>query len=327
MRGLAAAPLLFIVILTLGADTPRRLSGRVVDFDSPPGKPKGIDEVEVKAWDRARSYLLDEATTDGDGGYTLLKIGVGDDVLIEHHKEYYYNDPEKWVGVITEPKIIVHMSRDVAQAAYYVGVGTRLAERVKTSSATAYNAASLDLEWKTFRKFAYAPERREIVREQVGKVLGEAALRQLIVTDAMITAREARNKDSQMATEIARREGFAPDIYFPFDEAMLSADSKEALRASAHFLRVSPDFSLTIEGHADSIGISEYNMALAERRADNVREFLADEGIDPARLRTISYGEERSVCTEDDETCQAQNRRVGLAVASARARGYRGRLR
>ena len=70
--------------------------------------------------------------------------------------------------------------------------------------------------------------------------------------------------------------------------------------------------SVTIEGHADARGTSEYNLALGERRANAVRDYVTSLGVPANRLRTISYGKERPVCTEDTESCWSQNRRAHM---------------
>ena len=71
---------------------------------------------------------------------------------------------------------------------------------------------------------------------------------------------------------------------------------------------------MTIEGHADSRGTNEYNLALGERRANAVRDYLSSLGVAGTRVRTISYGEERPVCTEEAESCWSQNRRVHMII-------------
>ena len=73
--------------------------------------------------------------------------------------------------------------------------------------------------------------------------------------------------------------------------------------------------NVTIEGHTDERGTREYNIALGARRAQSVRSYLASRGIDPNRMRTISYGKERPLCVQSDESCWSQNRRVELVHA------------
>ena len=120
--------------------------------------------------------------------------------------------------------------------------------------------------------------------------------------------------DLQIVNDELRRRGFAADVYFQYDEASLSDETRERLARNAELLRSQPQFLLTIEGHADERGTNEYNLALGERRANAVRDYLGSLGIGGERLRTISYGEERPICTESDESCLSQNRRAHMIV-------------
>lgn len=73
-------------------------------------------------------------------------------------------------------------------------------------------------------------------------------------------------------------------------------------------------FLVTLEGHCDDRGTPEYNLALGERRAVTARQYLSALGVDTGRLRTLTYGEERPVCTDSDEGCWGQNRRAHPVV-------------
>ncbi len=120
--------------------------------------------------------------------------------------------------------------------------------------------------------------------------------------------------DLQVVNEELRRRGFSPDIYFDYDESTLSEDTRQKLSRNADLLKSQPQFSMTIEGHADSRGTNEYNLALGDRRANAVRDYLSSLGVAAGRVRTISYGEERPACTEDVESCWSQNRRAHMII-------------
>jgi peptidoglycan-associated lipoprotein len=124
--------------------------------------------------------------------------------------------------------------------------------------------------------------------------------------------------DMQVVNDELRRRGFSPDVYFEYDESTLSDESRERLARNAELLRAQPQFLMTIEGHADERGTNEYNLALGDKRASAVRDYLSSLGVDGGRLRTITYGEERPVCTESEESCWSQNRR-GHMVITGRA--------
>jgi peptidoglycan-associated lipoprotein len=98
-------------------------------------------------------------------------------------------------------------------------------------------------------------------------------------------------------------------VYFDFDRSELKPEARETLRRKAEVLRQYPDFRLRIEGHCDERGTVEYNLALGERRAEAARQYLVDLGIDPDRLTTVSYGEERPAIPGSNEAAWAQNRR------------------
>ena len=98
-------------------------------------------------------------------------------------------------------------------------------------------------------------------------------------------------------------------IFFEFDSAVLGADARRTLDRQAEWLRLFPEIALVIEGHADERGTREYNLALGERRANAVREYLITQGIGPSRLRTISYGKERPYALGHNDEAWALNRR------------------
>ncbi|MGD2187899.1 MAG: peptidoglycan-associated lipoprotein Pal, partial [Desulfobacterales bacterium] len=104
------------------------------------------------------------------------------------------------------------------------------------------------------------------------------------------------------------------DIYFEFDKSTLTPTAQDNLMRKAAWLRANPDVTVTIEGHCDERGTNEYNLALGDRRADSSKAFLVDLGIPASRLTTISYGEERPVCAQQNEECWAKNRRANFVL-------------
>ena len=76
-----------------------------------------------------------------------------------------------------------------------------------------------------------------------------------------------------------------------------------------------PSFSVVVEGHCDERGSAEYNLGLGDRRGTSAKDFLVQLGVPADRIRTISYGKERPVCTDADEACYQRNRRAHLAPA------------
>jgi peptidoglycan-associated lipoprotein len=99
------------------------------------------------------------------------------------------------------------------------------------------------------------------------------------------------------------------DIFFEFDRSTLTPAAQDNLMRKAAWLRSNSNVTVTIEGHCDERGTNEYNLALGDRRADSAKAFLVDLGIASSRLTTISYGEERPLCGQQNEECWSKNRR------------------
>jgi len=109
------------------------------------------------------------------------------------------------------------------------------------------------------------------------------------------------------------------DAYFDYNEHNLRPDAEAALRSDAQtlalILRDYPDYKLTVEGYCDERGSEAYNLALGEQRAQRARSFLTDSGIPGAQIRTVSYGKDRPVCSDSNESCWQKNRRAHITQA------------
>jgi peptidoglycan-associated lipoprotein len=99
-------------------------------------------------------------------------------------------------------------------------------------------------------------------------------------------------------------------VFFESDSSELTSQALATLEKQAQWLQAYGQYTFMIEGHADERGTREYNIALGARRAQAVREYLASRGINPQRMRTISYGKERPVAVCNDISCWSQNRRA-----------------
>ncbi|HLO77167.1 MAG TPA: peptidoglycan-associated lipoprotein Pal [Magnetospirillum sp.] len=104
-------------------------------------------------------------------------------------------------------------------------------------------------------------------------------------------------------------------VYFGTDSVSLTGESKQTLDRQAAFLRRYPTISLRIEGHADDRGTREYNLALGDRRAQSVREYLQAQGVSANRLTTTSYGKERPEANGSNESAWSKNRRSVSVIA------------
>lgn len=98
-------------------------------------------------------------------------------------------------------------------------------------------------------------------------------------------------------------------IFFDYDSSDIRPDASQTLRLMATWLQQYPNRQVTIEGHCDERGTREYNLALGERRANSVRDFLIAQGVPGSRINTISYGKERPAVPGSTEFAWSQNRR------------------
>jgi peptidoglycan-associated lipoprotein len=99
------------------------------------------------------------------------------------------------------------------------------------------------------------------------------------------------------------------DVFFDYDMSAIRADARPILQKNADYLRRWMTTRVSIEGHADARGTSEYNLALGERRASAIRDYLVSLGIASERMLPVSRGEESPQCTEENEACYSRNRR------------------
>jgi peptidoglycan-associated lipoprotein len=104
------------------------------------------------------------------------------------------------------------------------------------------------------------------------------------------------------------------DIRFEFDRYDIRAQDTEILDANAESLKANPKLLILIEGHTDQRGTTEYNMALADRRAKASMNYLVSRGVRSNRISVISYGKERPICVKATEECWSQNRRAHFLV-------------
>jgi peptidoglycan-associated lipoprotein len=103
-------------------------------------------------------------------------------------------------------------------------------------------------------------------------------------------------------------------VFYGYDQYTLTNEAREALRRQAAWLSSYPSVRVLLTGNADERGTREYNLALGARRANAARDFLVSQGVDPARIQTVSYGKERPVCRESSERCWALNRNASTVI-------------
>jgi peptidoglycan-associated lipoprotein len=135
------------------------------------------------------------------------------------------------------------------------------------------------------------------------------------VTEEQESATDITSFDGQGGTGAGAKIPELGSVYFEYDSFALTSDSKAKLTAAAEWIKNNASINVQIEGHCDERGTTEYNLALGERRAGAVKDFLVGKGVNSAQLSTISYGEERPATQGSDESAWGQNRRAEFVSA------------
>ncbi len=121
-------------------------------------------------------------------------------------------------------------------------------------------------------------------------------------------------KSEEAEAETPGEEGLFKDIHFDFDKYNIQDAYRSELKSVAAWMRKNSAAKLSIEGHCDERGTNEYNLALGDRRAKAVKDYIVSLGVPSSRIETISFGEEKPLCTEHTEECWAKNRRAHFVV-------------
>ncbi len=118
------------------------------------------------------------------------------------------------------------------------------------------------------------------------------------------------------SVEEINRRGYLKDVNFDFDKFDVRDDAREILAQNADWLRKNPTIKFRTEGHCDERGTAQYNLALGERRASAVRDYLVSLGVETNRVETVSYGKEKPLVPGHDEDSWAKNRRAHFVVTA-----------
>ncbi len=141
------------------------------------------------------------------------------------------------------------------------------------------------------------------------------ATRPLDGSDVQVLRDEGTSGQDFPLSEPSGQGGPLADIHFDYDRAVLTDEARAALEKHALWLQSHREAKVTVEGHCDERGTTEYNLALGEQRARAAQEYLVSLGVAGARLRTVSYGKERLLDTTGTEQARAKNRRAHFAVS------------
>lgn len=113
-------------------------------------------------------------------------------------------------------------------------------------------------------------------------------------------------------------------VFFELDSDTLDASSRAALDENITIMLENGDIKVELQGHADERGTTDYNLALGQRRAESVRSYMANQGVAPTRLTTVSYGEERPLRGGDNEQAWSKNRRAEFVISWGGGESVRG---
>lgn len=136
-------------------------------------------------------------------------------------------------------------------------------------------------------------------------------------TPEKVTESEVGSKVESVGSkemEMKGEEGKWADILFDFDKYNVKAEYKTELKSIAEWMTGHPEAKLSIEGNTDERGTNEYNLALGDRRAKAVKDYLVSLGVPSSRIETLSYGEEKPLCMEHNEACWAKDRRAHFVI-------------
>ncbi|HSO72078.1 MAG TPA: peptidoglycan-associated lipoprotein Pal [Thermodesulfobacteriota bacterium] len=158
-----------------------------------------------------------------------------------------------------------------------------------------------------------APVGEQVKEDDAEKAKKRARIREQELTEEQL--REKTLREKALAEEEARRQAMAAgfeneDVFFEFDQFVLSDSAKAVLNKKAKWLKDRPNAKALIEGHCDERGSTEYNLALGQKRAEAAMQFILALGIEPSRVSTISYGKEKPVDPGNNEAAWAKNRRA-----------------
>lgn len=164
------------------------------------------------------------------------------------------------------------------------------------------------------KKYAKTPEVKETESKSVQLETDRTDEKAEVVKD--ITVPEEQDiQDSSLPVSAKGDDLFmANDVLFDYDKYTIREDARAGLNTAASYLRNKSQVNIVIEGHCDERGTNEYNLALGEKRAKAVKNYFAALGVSPSRISNITYGEEKPVCTEQNDNCWQKNRRARIVV-------------
>lgn len=164
------------------------------------------------------------------------------------------------------------------------------------------------------KKYTKAPEGTASSEEQsTEEMVAPGGVEEEYVEEIIVTREDDKIGESVISPEEEAKSVFK-DVMFDFDQYNIRPDARPTLDNVASFLSKNKKFNVVIEGHCDERGTNEYNLALGEKRAKSTQSYLSSLGVLPSRMMILTYGEEKSLCTEQDEACWQKNRRAHFVL-------------
>jgi len=159
------------------------------------------------------------------------------------------------------------------------------------------------------------PDEQQLEQQQQASDAAAREKKGALKPDERVTEQQlAKIETKEEPARFKEESGLFEDIYFDFDMYDIRSDAKPVLHDVSSWLLKNPAARLSVEGHCDERGTNEYNLALGDRRAKSVRDFLIALGVASKRIEIVSYGEEKPQCMEQTEECWAKNRRAHFVV-------------
>lgn len=158
------------------------------------------------------------------------------------------------------------------------------------------------------------PEQQQPQKTEMTAKEPDRKITEIRPTDQMTAQQLAKIVTKEELPQYKEMSGLFKDIYFDYDAYQIQPNAKPVLQDVSSWMLKNGSAKISVEGNCDERGTNEYNLALGDKRAKSVRDYLTALGIAPSRIQTISYGEEKPVCEEKAEQCWAKNRRVHFVV-------------
>jgi peptidoglycan-associated lipoprotein len=164
------------------------------------------------------------------------------------------------------------------------------------------------------------PTAEELARARQDSIARVRARQDSIDAAAAARDRAAQaDRDRAASAQRTLRTALEAMVHFEYDESDITPEGERILRDKVDILRANPEVRIRVEGHADERGSTEYNQALASRRAQSVKNFITGFGLDGGRFETVSFGEERPLVNRSDEDAWSQNRRAEFIITGGGA--------